>query len=148
MDELLRPRRRDAEEVMSDVQALHADDAEIAELEKLRPPPEQRATPVTDLPSVAKKYAKHCVRHEANVAVGWANTRGGYRKASSLALRGLTAGGRRFVILWVETAKGGWGFELAYAHGVGRVNATQLTAYLTLPAAEIPWIDGFTPLEV
>jgi len=128
---------------MADVKAQHAAEDDGLAAERIWPAPERYATPTTDLPRSPKAIAALCDEWRATSARGPVATNGhpGWRMADSILLKG-RVGQRLFSALWIENAKGGLAFALAYGHGVPMVlNTAQLKHYLTADLG-IPWVEG------
>lgn len=130
-------------QIMADVAAQHATEDDQRAQERVWPAPERLATPTTDLPRGPKAIAALCEAWKATSARGpvAANGHPGWRMADSVLLKG-RVGQRYFSALWIEDAKGGMTFSLAYGHGVPiTMNSTQLKHYLTADLG-IPWVEG------
>ena len=113
------------------------------------PEPEVRSRPAaaSEIPSGARSVIR---RAEAEGFVVWTTYARGPRLdahwkvveiSDSVVVRGDHVDGRRFVACWIsKTAQRGakagqtsHSFDFAYAHRVGRCNATALSAYLVAP---------------
>lgn len=145
------PQPRTSAQIMD---AFHARQRAEAEVEEVMPQPEQRATALDParMPQGIKAIHRLCDEvYQLTWARGPVATTGGpskWRQAISVVLKG-GVGQRRFVAAWIEEPKGGMAFASAYAHGIGRVNATQLKAYLTHDILEdVEWLEGvgYVPL--